>query len=414
MNTQPLTIISLDVTNFARLKAVRIEPNPTGAVVISGRNAQGKSSVLDAIAQIIDSSKYKVPVPVHLGAEEAKIVAVLGRGGVPELVVKWVMDENGKKTFVVEDADGIKKSSPASLMKSLFGYLAVNPFAFATSTQDDQLKILLGTTGFDVDDWKERRKDTFSKRTIINREVEKRKKTLDMHPRPADDVSRELQSTNELLEKLNYAREVHSTLKSAFEVEDSWKLKVDELKAQLVEAEINHAKAVEYRKMLDTPESVAIADSIPAIEDQLSNVDETNRVVRNALKYDELAQDYDSYVVESKKLTGQLMEHDRELRDAIESIDIPIRGLSFVDDELRLNDIPFAAASHAEKITISTALAIASQPEAGVILVEDASLMDEQTTDIVTQMALKHDMQVWLEVVENRDGFVIEDGELRD
>lgn len=414
MNAQPLTIISLDVTNFARLKAVRIEPNEAGAVIISGRNAQGKSSVLDAIAQVIDSTKYKVPVPVHLGAEEANIIAVFGRGGVPELVVKWKIDENGKKQLVVEDADGIKKSSPASLMKSLFGYLSVNPFAFATATKDEQLKILLGTTGFDVEEWQESRKATFGQRTIINREVEKRRKTVDLLPKPGDDVPREEQSTSELLQKLEQAREVRDLLANAFTVEDQWKFKVDELKAQLVEAEINLAKAVEYRTAVDRVENVVIADSIPELEEQLANIDDVNRAARDARQYDETYRDFEAYVVESKKLTAKISEHDRELRDAIESIDIPIRGLSYVDDELRLNDVPFEAASHAEKITIGTALAIASQPEAGVILVEDASLMDEQTMAIITGMAEKHHMQVWLEVVGEENGFVIEDGEVRD
>lgn len=414
MNDQPLTIISLDVTNFARLKAVRIEPNDTGAVVISGRNAQGKSSVLDAIAQVIDSSKYKVPVPVHLGAEEANIVAVFGRGGEPELVVKWKMDEHGKKSLVVEDADGVKKSSPASLMKSLFGYLSVNPFAFATASKDEQLKILLGTTGFDVEEWQEARKETFGKRTIINREVEKRKKTVALLPKPADDVSREEQSTSELLQKLTHAKEIQEKLTTAFLTEDSWSLKVTELRGLLAQAEANYQQAIAYRESVDVPENVAIADSIPQLEEQLANIDDVNRAARDARQYDETYRDFESYVIEAKKLTERISEHDRELRDAIESIDIPIRGLSYVDDELRLNDVPFEAASHAEKITIGTALAIASQPEAGVILVEDASLMDEQTMSIIVGMAEKHRMQVWLEVVGEENGIVIEDGEVRD
>ena len=74
MSDTPLTIVSLDITDFARIKAVHIKPNSSGAVVISGRNAQGKSSVLDAIAQLINGSRHKVPLPVRMGADEANIV----------------------------------------------------------------------------------------------------------------------------------------------------------------------------------------------------------------------------------------------------------------------------------------------------------------------------------------------------
>ena len=43
-----MKIVSLEAENYKRLKAVEITPDGN-MVVIGGRNAQGKSSVLDAI-----------------------------------------------------------------------------------------------------------------------------------------------------------------------------------------------------------------------------------------------------------------------------------------------------------------------------------------------------------------------------
>jgi hypothetical protein len=44
-----MKIIELHVENFKRLKAVTIRPGENNVVEISGRNAQGKSSAIDAI-----------------------------------------------------------------------------------------------------------------------------------------------------------------------------------------------------------------------------------------------------------------------------------------------------------------------------------------------------------------------------
>ena len=47
-------IVSLQSTNYKRLKAVRIEPDKDGnLVVIGGNNGQGKSSILDSITNLL-------------------------------------------------------------------------------------------------------------------------------------------------------------------------------------------------------------------------------------------------------------------------------------------------------------------------------------------------------------------------
>ncbi|MDU5892783.1 MAG: ATP-binding protein, partial [Atopobium minutum] len=48
--TDPVKIASLELENVKRIKAVSITPTTDGLTVIGGRNAQGKTSVLDAIA----------------------------------------------------------------------------------------------------------------------------------------------------------------------------------------------------------------------------------------------------------------------------------------------------------------------------------------------------------------------------
>lgn len=45
-----IKINSLELDDVKRIRAVKIEPTENGLTVIGGRNNQGKTSVLDAIA----------------------------------------------------------------------------------------------------------------------------------------------------------------------------------------------------------------------------------------------------------------------------------------------------------------------------------------------------------------------------
>ena len=409
MNDTPLTIVSLDITDFARIKAVHIEPNSSGAVVISGRNAQGKSSVLDAIAQLINGSRHKVPLPVRVGADEANIVAVLGRGGEPELIVKWRTTSSGKKTLVVEDADGIKKSSPASLLTSLFGYLAVDPFAFSEMSEKEQLRTILRATGFDVDAWQGERDKIFNDRTIVNRQVVRLEHHLKSLTKPAADAPTESVSVAELLEenrRLLELRERHDAAKSSYE---AWCNRIAELQRLLEEAEDTRDRAASA--MMETYKSNPTDERLQNALSRIETADVHNRQYMDARKFREASSDLETTTAEAKKLSAALIEKDNEIRRAIAAS--PVGGpLQFVDDELRLNDLPLAVASHAEKLRVGIGVATMLQPDASVVLVKDGSLLDQDSMAAIEQIAQAHGMQVWIERVESGEGFTIEDGEL--
>lgn len=56
-------IHKLEIENVKRVKAVTIEPTQNGLTVIGGRNGQGKTSILDAIAWAVGGSKFKPSDP---------------------------------------------------------------------------------------------------------------------------------------------------------------------------------------------------------------------------------------------------------------------------------------------------------------------------------------------------------------
>jgi len=52
-------INKLEIENTKRVKAVMLEPSASGLTVLGGRNNQGKSSVLDAIAWALGGNRKR-------------------------------------------------------------------------------------------------------------------------------------------------------------------------------------------------------------------------------------------------------------------------------------------------------------------------------------------------------------------
>lgn len=95
-------ISSLELENVKRVRAVRIEPTSDGLTVIGGRNNQGKTSVLDAIAWALGGNKRKPVNPNRDGAATpARLRVELDNGIVVERRGRTgalhVTDESGRK-----------------------------------------------------------------------------------------------------------------------------------------------------------------------------------------------------------------------------------------------------------------------------------------------------------------------------
>lgn len=58
-----IKISSLRMENVKRVRAVQLEPSENGLTIIGGKNGQGKTSVLDAIAWALGGDKYKPSNP---------------------------------------------------------------------------------------------------------------------------------------------------------------------------------------------------------------------------------------------------------------------------------------------------------------------------------------------------------------
>lgn len=144
-------IIGLQAENFKRIKAINIVPDGS-TVLITGRNEQGKSSILDAIMAALCGKKQCPDKPVRDGCEKGKVVVDMGK-----FKVIRTFNADGGGTLKVESADGFNASSPQKMLDTIVGDIAFDPMEFinmgkTAAGQREQKAILMKMAGLDFSD----------------------------------------------------------------------------------------------------------------------------------------------------------------------------------------------------------------------------------------------------------------------
>ncbi len=425
-------IVRLEAENYKRIRAVEITPDGN-LVVVSGRNGQGKSSVLHAIwAAIKNAAAGKEnPDPIRHGETEARVRVHLG-----DLVVTRTWKAGKPPKLMVHDSEGRPKRKPQALLDSLVGKISFDPTGFLRLKAADQRAELLKLVvlSFDLDELEARHADLFARRTEAGRvtrvsegEVEKLAPVSgDTPPKVSvTDLSRALTLSMEKHERARFLRS---------EVE------LCDLRFARASAELTAARA-ELKKCEEVFENCSVslagakadADKIPTGTDEMPSEGNLGdpvaiqakiaaAVEANALHDEAIRNAARRKQVEAEAEAAR--EHYQELHQAIDAIEeekatglkaavFPVDGLSFSDDGVLYNDIPFVQCCASEQLKVSVAMAMALNPTIRVILVEDGSLLDEESMGVLEEMAIEHDCQVWVEVVgEGESGVLIEDGQV--
>jgi len=134
-----LKIIELKAENFKRLEAIELTPGEVN--LITGKNAQGKSSVLDAIEFCLSGPSKQIPRPIKDGATKAKIEMDLG-----DLTITRVVTPSGARLQVTAK-DGTQLKSPQAVLDALFSSVSFDPIRFLNMSEKDQIESLLKATG---------------------------------------------------------------------------------------------------------------------------------------------------------------------------------------------------------------------------------------------------------------------------
>ena len=131
-------IRQLEIENVKRVKAVTLTPTENGLTVIGGRNGQGKTSVLDAIAWALGGNKLKPSESQRIGSAAPPSIHI-------ELSNGLVVERKGKSSALhVIDPSGQKAGQ--QLLDSFIEKLALNLPKFMDARNDEKAETVAADT----------------------------------------------------------------------------------------------------------------------------------------------------------------------------------------------------------------------------------------------------------------------------
>ncbi|MEN0084033.1 MAG: AAA family ATPase [Leifsonia sp.] len=409
----PLTIKHFHAENYKRLVVVDVAPDGN-VVTIAGRNAQGKTSVLDAIWAALAGGEASraTQQPIREGQDTAVVRLDLG-----EIIVtrRWTKDDAG--TLTVESADGARFSSPQKLLDEMLGRRAFDPLAFVRQSPKEQVATLVSTVElpFDPEELERRRKGVYDQRTEVGRDVAKLEAQLAAYPDDDPTLPAEEQSASALLIEADHARQSNAEIDRAIDdlaaAESAVERALDALEfAQRAADKAQADLSDRHATLKQLPERIDITE----ITGRLEGLEATNRNIRAQKERAHVAAQLAAAKEKRTQHTLKLNEIEKAKADALAAVEFPVPGLSFDDAGVTLNGIPLSQASSAEQLRVSVALAMAANPKLRVLRIMEGSLLDSESMQIISDLAAENDYQVWVEVVDEsgKVGVVIEDGQV--
>ena len=412
-----LKIISLQASNFLALKAVEVQAGPGPVITISGRNGQGKTSLLDSIYCALTG--IMPAQPIREGCEKAAIKLELGDGSTPELTVSRIIsqgiDGKFKATLKVEGPTSVYKS-PQKMLDGLLGALSFDPLEFTRLAPKVQLGKLLALLNLDFTAQDQRRKELYEERAFVNREV----KNLEGQEAKFETVDAVMARSNLPAEPMDVAK-----LMAESDAVNAKIARADALetrKTQLTERIIDlMAKLAQTNADIDNIELELATIDVKTkqnersiIQNKIAEASKTNQAVAEEKERQGLFKQRMAKQLESKNLSDLIDGIDQAKETAIAAAEMPIAGLSFDDNGLLFNGHPLAQIASSEQIKVTLSMAMAMNPTLRVLRIKDGSLLDENSLKVIEDMATERDMQVWIEVISHGEpvGIVIEAGEV--
>lgn len=415
---KPLHILELRGENFKRIRAFRLQPNGAPLVEIAGRNAQGKTSVIDLIWAVLGGKKASPAKPVREGAARAEGYVDLGELKVTR---KWTAGSDSS-TLYVETPDGVPVKSPQEVLNKLVGLLCFDPLEFTRQDPPVQARTLKQLAGLDFTAVDKERGEAYERRTAINREAVKLEGQIAGLPivnAPDEEVA-----LADLLKRhtdaMNAKAENERARRAARDLADQ----ADRARAAVAELEAKLTNAKAALGSLETKQEEAeeklfglVDPDVEAIAAEMKTIDETNGRVRKKRERREVEAALKAKADDRAKLERVMADCDERKRTALNEAKFPILGLSVEGDMVTFNDQPLEQASTSEKIRVSLAIGAALNPKLRVLLVREGSALDAEALAEVDRWAADNDMQVWLERVgatATATGVIIEDGEIKE
>lgn len=403
--TEPVKINELLIENVKRVKAVQFEPSADGLTIIGGRNGQGKTSVLDAIAWALGGNNYKPSVPERDGALVPPNLHI-------ELSNGLIVERKGKNsTLKVTDPNGNK--SGQQLLNEFVSTLALDLPKFINGSDKDKADSLLKILGIgDVLaqlDTKENQ--LYAQRTEVGRIADRKKKAADempMYPNvPKEPVSATelIKQQQEILARNGENEQKRQNAARYERMLAEAQIAFDEAKAALQKAEQDCLTARKLAEDLHDESTAELEKNLAEIEGLNIKIRANSTKEAAEIEANNLQQEYDG-------LTEQIESVREERSKLLDSAELPLPGLSVKDGKLIYNNMPWDGMSGSDQLKVATAIVRKLNPQCGFVLMDKLEQMDLETLQEFGAWLKQEGLQVIATRVSTGDecSIIIEDG----
>lgn len=367
-----IKINKLEIENVKRVKAVKLEPTPNGLTIVGGKNNQGKTSVTDAIAWALGGEKYRPSEAQRKGSVIPPMLHLTMSNGL-------IVERKGKNSDLkVIDPTGRKGGQ--TLLNEFVEQLALDLPKFMESNSKDKANTLLQIIGVGdkLYELEQKEQEAYNQRRTIGQIADQKEKFAKEQPYHPD-APKELISAGDLIKQqqeiLTKNGENQRKRENLAKLEDQAvqiQAQIDELIAKqtaiLADLEIARKSAQNLQD-----------ESTTELEANIANIEEINRKIRANLDKDKASDDALEYRNQYNALTTEIDNIRQAKTDLLKGADLPLPGLSVVDDELTYNGFKWDNMSGSDQLKVSVAIVRKLNPKCGFVLMDKLEQMDLDT-----------------------------------
>lgn len=412
-------ITSFEAENVKRIKAVQFTPSADGLTIIGGKNANGKTSVLDGIVYALGGEKYR---PKNFNREGS---AVPGKIRI-ELSNGLIVERSGKNaTLKVTDPSGQKAGQ--KLLNEFIEPLALNLPKFLNASDKEKGEALLQIIGVgeELAELDKKENLIYGERTLVGRDADKKSKlaeALEYYPDAPEELvsaTELIKQQQEILAKNGRNEEFRQKANELERQETSLKERLAHAEAEVERAKARLAELVEELNRVSEEKEAAFYDAsklkdedTTEIEESIANIEEINRRVRANLTKTNAVDEAEQLRNEYDKMTGELEAVRSQRKALLDSADLPLEGLSVNDGVLVYKGQQWSDMSGAEQLIVATAIVRKLKPECGFVLMDKLEQMDTDTLTEFGEWLEAEGLQVIATRVSTGEecSIIIEDG----
>lgn len=425
--------MGLSIDQFLGIRVLRLEVGDHRLVEISGKNGAGKSSVLKGISAVL--AGIFPPEAIRFGSKKSKVCLTLGNqvvpDGSPEVAYRCelTITPSGARLDVT-DAQNQPIKNPRAWLRERFAAQGCDPLAFSMMPPREQVEILKRVTGLaeKFSEIQHRKENALANLRDAKRAIQ----TAEDHVRSNPDVPGpdEEISIGELASRLSAA-----TAKNAENAERRRRFgeyasrlagmerEIADIEAQIQALERrrdelrnkHHEGCLWLDREKQAIESLRDEDTV-SIQESIRDIERHNDAARRRKAHRAALMALRAAQVAEARAAQEVEDLDRKRAAVLASASLPVDGLEFDEEGVRLNGVPIRQANTAAQIRCGVALALAEGRPIRVLMTEFGSMLDADGIRALESIAREHNAQVFVEVTANGPGrgIYIEDGTVKD